>query len=389
MNDKVKKIIDRANQLMQNGMSKLDVAKFVHLELGKSLIFDNSYTAVYNKEKNEDLTIISKKRQEMLLSESTNASKKEQICKGMAEIYVAILNAIDITSKVVGAENKGDIDGSIKKDGTTIDVPEMYDCSFNNNFEIITGKSEKSNNCTSQHYYAIFQIDGNEYIQDFLIDNALFRIKTGEASLNESMPGLCPKEEYSSRSKQSLPLSIEFIKEIKAKYEEYTNEPNVGNAFCFLFEQLKKYNEDFGFEESKDFLLSVGKEILPKDFDSKDLKIINLLKENQDTCDIVSIYRYNENNYLLRGGDETTAVKDELGKIDTAQIENLLSQGFEARKKSDELALNEVLVGNKSNISMEKIVTNAVTQGITLENLKMADRIENQKSQENQIEKNV
>ena len=49
---------------------------------------------------------------------------------GMAEIYVAILNAVGINSKVIGVESKGDVDGAIKEDGTTIDVPKIYDCSF-------------------------------------------------------------------------------------------------------------------------------------------------------------------------------------------------------------------------------------------------------------------
>ncbi len=385
MKDRVNYIIDRATELRNSGTSDLNIAKFVHIELGKILIYDNRYTANYNKENNEDLTQISKKRQEMLLGKKTDIYDKAQICKGMAEIYVAILNKVGITSKVIGVENKGDVDGDIRDDGTTIDVPESYDCSFDDNLEIITEKNEKNNNHSSQHYYGIFTIDGFEYVQDFLIDSALFRIKVGEAYLNENTPGLCLKEDYKERSKQNLPLANDYIERVQADYKEYTNEPNAERTFQFLFEQLKRHNEDFGFEESKDFFLSISKKILPIDLDPKDLKIVNLLKEDPSNCDIVSIYGYNGVNYLLRGGDESTTVRDTIGKISTGQIENLLFHGFEPRKKSDTLSLNEVLEQQLS-LSMKNIISNAITQGIATEDVKRIDNIEQQKVRGNQIE---
>ena len=385
MKDRVNYIIDRATELRNSGTSDLNISKFVHIELGKILIYDNRYTANYNKENNEDLTQISKKRQENLLGKKTDIYDKVQICKGMAEIYVAILNKVGITSKVIGVENKGDVDGDIRDDGTTIDVPESYDCSFDDNLEIITEKNEKNNNHSSQHYYGIFTIDGFEYVQDFLIDSALFRIKVGEAYLNENTPGLCLKEDYKERSKQNLPLANDYIERVQADYKEYTNEPNAERTFQFLFEQLKRHNEDFGFEESKDFFLSISKKILPIDLDPKDLKIVNLLKEDPSNCDIVSIYGYNGVNYLLRGGDESTTVKDTIGKISTGQIENLLFHGFEPRKKSDTLSLNEVLEQQLS-LSMKNIISNAITQGIATEDVKRIDNIEQQKVRGNQIE---
>ena len=54
MKDKIKDIIDRATELRNGGMSDLDIARFVHIELGNILIYDNSYTENYNKESNED-----------------------------------------------------------------------------------------------------------------------------------------------------------------------------------------------------------------------------------------------------------------------------------------------------------------------------------------------
>ena len=386
MEDKIKSIIDKATKLKKSGISDLYIAKLVHIELGKILIYDNNYTANFNKEDDKEPTQITKHRQAMILGEKTDIFKKSQVCRGMAEIYVAILNKIGINSKVMGIEKKGDVEGALREDGTIIDVPEIYDCSFNDNLEIITGKNEKSNGYISSHYCAKVEIDGLEYIQDFLIDSALFRIKLGEASINDSIPGFCLKENYESRAKQSLPLTPEYIEKIQSEYEKYTNEPNTEQTFQFLFEQLKRYDKDFGFEESKDFFLSISKRILPKDFNPQNLKIVNLLKESQSTCDIISIYNYNGINYLLRGGAESTSVKYDLGQISVSQIETLISQGFETRKKSDELTLNESIIDRRSNISMKAVVSNAINQGITIEDVARSDNEEYRNMQEFQIE---
>ena len=386
MEDKIKSIIDKATELKKSGISDLYIAKLVHIELGKILIYDNNYTANFNKEDDKEPTQITKDRQAMILGEKTDIFKNSQVCRGMAEIYVAILNKIGINSKVMGIEKKGDVDGALREDGTVIDVPEIYDCSFNDNLEIITGKNEKSNGYISSHYCAKVEIDGLEYIQDFLIDSALFRIKVGEASINDSIPGFCLKENYESRAKQSLPLAPEYIEKIQSEYEKYTNEPNTEQTFQFLFEQLKRYDKDFGFEESKDFFLSISKRILPKDFNPQNLKIVNLLKESQSTCDIISIYNYNGINYLLRGGAESTSVKYDLGQISVSQIETLIFQGFETRKKSDELTLNESIIDRRSNISMKAVVSNAINQGITIEDVTRSDNEEYRNMQEFQIE---
>ena len=389
MEDKIKSIIDKATELKKRGISDLYIAKLVHIELGKILIYDNNYTANFNKEDDKEPTQITKDRQANILGEKTDIFKKSQVCRGMAEIYVAILNKIGINSKVMGIEKKGDVEGALREDGTIVDVPEIYDCFLNDNLEIITGKNEKNNGYISSHYCAMVEIDGLDYIQDFLIDSALFRIKVGEASINDSsIPGFCLKENYESRTKQSLPLSPEYIEKLQSEYEKYTNEPNTEQTFQFLFEQLKRYDKDFGFEESKDFFLSISKRILPKDFNPQNLKIVNLLKESQSTCDIISIYNYNGINYLLRGGTESTSVKYDLGQISIGQIETLISQGFEARKKSDELTLNESIIDSRPNISMKEVVSNAITQGITIEDVARSDNEEyrNRNKQEFQIE---
>lgn len=214
----------------------------------------------------------------------------------------------------------------------------------------------------------------------------MFRIKTGEAFINDSIPGLCLKEDYRLRVEQSLPLSPEYIRKIQSEYEQYTSEPNAEKAFQFVFEQLKRYYKDFGFEEAKDFFLSISREILQKDFNFKNVRIVNLLEENEKKCDIISIYNYNGINYLLRGGDENTTVKYDIGEISIEEIETLVLQGFEARKKSDEITLNDLMIKHPSTISMKAIISNAITQGITTEDVIRSNNEEHSKMQEYQLE---
>ena len=106
MEDKIKSIIDKATELKKSEISNLYIAKFVHIELGKILIYDNNYTANFNKEDDKEPTQITKDRQASILGEKTDICKKSQVCRGMAEIYVAILNKIGINSKVIGIEKK-------------------------------------------------------------------------------------------------------------------------------------------------------------------------------------------------------------------------------------------------------------------------------------------
>ena len=369
MENQIKNIINSAIKLKRNGSSDLHIAKFVHIELGKILIYNNSYTANFNKENDNEPTQLTKTRQKTILNKKTDIFKKAQICLGMTEIYVAILNKVGINSKVVGVEKKGDVDGASREDGTIIDVPKIYKCYFDNNFEIVTEENEKSNEYIPSHYCAMLEIDGTEYIQDFLIDRALFRIKTQEASINADIPGFCLKEDYESRAKQNLQLAPEYIKRIQLEYEQYTNDPSTEKAFQFLFEQLKKYNKYFGFEEAKDFFLLTSRLILPIEFNPQNLKIINLLKEDEVTCDVISIYIYNDNVYLLRGGDESTTVKYASGKISTEQIKTLLLQGFEERKESDELILKTLMIKKLSNIDVEEMIAGIQENTILREGL--------------------
>lgn len=103
-------------------------------------------------------------------------------------------------------------------------------------------------------------------------------------------------------------------------------------------------------------------------------------------CDIISIYNYNGINYLLRGGDENTTVKYDIGEISIEEIETLVLQGFEARKKSDEITLNDLMIKHPSTISMKAIISNAITQGITTEDVIRSNNEEHSKMQEYQLE---
>ena len=72
MGDKIKSIIDKATELKKRGISDLYIAKLVHIELGKILIYDNNYTANFNKEDDEELTQITKERQATILEGKTD-----------------------------------------------------------------------------------------------------------------------------------------------------------------------------------------------------------------------------------------------------------------------------------------------------------------------------
>lgn len=352
--DKINNIINKATELKNNGISDLEVAKYVHLKLGNLLIYDNSYTENYIKDSSEkNVTDVTKNRQKMLLEKNTDVSNREQICKGMAEIYAGILDKVGIESRVIGVEKKGQIDGCKQEDGTIYEVAEKYKSSLDDNLNVVNGKNEKNNKNEAKHYYTIVKTEQGEYTQDFLIDTALQRIKTGEASLNDELPGFCKKEEYETKAKvkiNELELSQEYIEQIKSEYEKFTDKPSDEKAFEFVFEKIKENNSKFGFEESKDYMMTVGMNLFSKEFNPKrDLKIVNLVKEDEKNCDIASIYIYGENSYLLRGGDESTQIKIPIGRIKSVNIKELQEQDFEPRMNDDLNIFNEITQNNYHN----------------------------------------
>lgn len=178
--DTIQQIIKKAHDSKLTGY---ELAKFVHIELGKAIYYDNNYSVKKDDEGNE--TKISKVRDKNMLQESTDSSKYSQICKGMAEIYARILNKLGIQAKAVGVAEKG-LTHEVSVD-------------------------------EAKHYYTAFKIGEQEYAQDYLIESALARIKIGEAEIADIMPGICHIEEYTKRAEKGLKetkLSNDFLSTI-------------------------------------------------------------------------------------------------------------------------------------------------------------------------------
>ena len=63
MEDIIKRIIDKAIEMKNySNITDLDIAKFIHVELGKIIYYDNNYSS--QKEDNEQETQLSVKRKE-------------------------------------------------------------------------------------------------------------------------------------------------------------------------------------------------------------------------------------------------------------------------------------------------------------------------------------
>lgn len=106
MEDYIKDIIEKAKEQKGKGISDIDIARFVHVELGKVIYYDNNYTEKRLDGKNK--TELSTIRQNSMLKADTDKSSKNQICKGMAEIYTEILNEIGIEARTIGVKAKGE-----------------------------------------------------------------------------------------------------------------------------------------------------------------------------------------------------------------------------------------------------------------------------------------
>lgn len=143
MNDKLKEITDKAIEMKNNlDMTDLDIAKFIHIELGKTIYYDNSYSS--QQEDNGHETQLSINRKENMLKSNTDKTSKTQICKGMAEIYAEILNSVGIEAKSVGTTMKG--------------------------------QTQEVSENEAKHFYTLFKTGEQEYIQDFLMESALILI---------------------------------------------------------------------------------------------------------------------------------------------------------------------------------------------------------------------
>lgn len=326
MENEIKQIIQSAKMLRSEGYSDKKIAEFVHIELGKTIYYDNNYTAKIENDKVE--TILSQNRKKNMLKANTDKSSKAQICKGMAEIYAEILNEVGIEARVFGVEKKGDIQ------------------------EVHEDKA--------RHYYVKFKIEEQEYVQDYLMESALMRIKIGEAEISENMPGICRIEEYQERGLKNLmqtELSHEYLKNVFEKsIYELSDRERLNAIFQKLNEHFENENTTFGFEEAKDFVFLMGKYLMK---DKSKIKFINLVKERESECGIVCIYEIDGKKFLVRGEDERSDISFQAGEISNNDLQEILNQGYEGRSSEDRsyLQLEQV---RQNNQKINKIINEII-----------------------------
>lgn len=297
-------------------ISDYKVSEYVHIELGKIVYYDNNYTAKLTRNKEE--TKISTVRKNKLLKSEVNKSSKAQICKGMAEIYAEILNKVGIEARAIGVERKGE----------TQEVSEEE----------------------AKHYCAVFKIDDKEYVQDYLIEASLMRIKTGEVDYKQKIPGICAIEDYFERGTKSLAkieLSREFLEKILGENINNLNDKDILNI---IFNKLNNYFENennyFGFEEAKDFIFLTAKNFINN---KSGIKIVNLVKESKSKCEVACIYEIEGQKFLVRGGAQSSNLSFPVGKITENDLKQIQEQGYEGRGMEEEtyLQLNQVKQNNK------------------------------------------
>lgn len=303
MNDKLKEITDKAIEMKKNlDMTDLDIAKFIHIELGKTIYYDNNYSS--QQEDNGHETQLSINRKENMLKSNTDKTSKMQICKGMAEIYAEILNSVGIEAKSVGTTMKG--------------------------------QTQEVSKNEAKHFYTLFKIGEQEYIQDFLMESALMRIKVGEAELAKKMPGICLFDEYEKYGQMSLKqidLSEEYLENVFGNNLINLSDNEVLDVlFDKLNEYMKKKDLDFGFEEAKEFIFLTGKHFIK---DKSSISIINLVKETESECGIACIYDIGGIKYLVRGNEESSDIDIQVGKISNEKLEQLQIQGYKGRSLRD------------------------------------------------------
>lgn len=303
MNDKLKEITDKAIEMKNNlDMTDLDIAKFIHIELGKTIYYDNNYSS--QKEDNGHETQLSINRKENMLKSNTDKTSKTQICKGMAEIYAEILNSVGIEAKSVGTTMKG--------------------------------QTQEVSENEAKHFYTLFKTGEQEYIQDFLMESALMRIKVGEAELAKKMPGICLFDEYEKYGQMSLKqidLSEEYLENV---FENNLINLSDNEVLDVLFDKLNEYMKrkdlDFGFEEAKEFIFLTGKHFIK---DKSSISFINLVKETESECGIACIYDIGGIKYLVRGNDESSDIDIHVGKISNEKLGQLQIQGYKGRSLRD------------------------------------------------------
>ena len=249
----------------------------------------------------------------------------------MAEIYAGIMNKVGIETKIIGVEEKGQVDGELDENGNEITVTEIYKCTFDDEIKLNKSAYERNEEVGAKHYYTIVNTEKGEIAQDYLIEGALARIKSGEAVLNDEIPGMCKLQDYKDRTNKGLPLNNLYVSRIREEFTQYAKDPTNKNAMKFVFSKLNQHIEQFGFEESKDYVMSLIPQVIPDMKQLKNINIINLVKESENECDIGCIYNLEDTSFLLRGGNKCTKIAEQVGVISKNEIQEIINQGFEPR----------------------------------------------------------
>lgn len=332
------------NQIDMN-WTQDEIIKFVHIELGKQLIYDNSYSDNKQDKNNEksEMTKMSKVRRSNLLHGNTTLENTEQVCKGMAEISAAIFNELGMEAQVIGVEEKGDVDGTIKEESReTVVVPEIYSVYFDGN-NIVASENEqtKQTNTTAKHYYTEIYINGEpSIIQDYLIEKALARIKMGESTIQDNIiPGLCTEDDYKKRNDSLTQIKDSFKDKLKHELEQkYGDGINLDNKIELIFEKLQQENFEFGFEEMNDSFIFLLRNITNSEEQiqiKNGLEHSNLIRESESKADVVRIYKINGKDYLVRGNIDRLEELPSIGILNEENIDEILRSGFEPRGKRD------------------------------------------------------
>lgn len=340
MEEEINRIIEEGKKKKTSGVDDKNIAIYVSLELGKLFIYDTNYTAktILNEENQEVKTKLTIERQNSMKNAKTNVYSKRQGCKGMAEMYAAVLSEIGIEARVVGVESKENTEGF------------EYDCRF----EMVDGKKvivtgENDAQYKGNHYYSICFFKNSEevFIQDFLTEGALTRIKVGEEEGKEDViTGFHTKDEHKNRTVKPKEISERFRLSQPQEFEDNKSKMD------YIFSELQKYTEIFGFEEAKNYI-DIIKGIT--NIDGK-LSYLNLVKESETSCELICIYKLDKYFYLLRDGMITDLPP--LGCISQNDIKAIINMGFAPRTSKDEKKLDIFLDAERivqNDVSIEKV----------------------------------
>lgn len=233
-----------------------------------------------------------------MLKSNTDKSTKTQICKGMAEIYAEILNSVGIEAKSVGTNMKGQ-------------------------------KQEVSEN-EAKHFYTLFKVGDQEYVQDFLIESALMRIKVGEAELAEKMPGICLLDEYEKYGQISLKqidLSKEYLKNVFGNNLINLSDNEINEELEQL--QMQGYNgrklrdrKYLQLENKKQKILRKQKELYQGNNERKENNgNIKIIKEKIKSNDLISEYIITPSQIGKKSIDAHIGMKDIEKRVVDRKIE--------------------------------------------------------------------